>query len=283
MRREQILKICLNHALTHDIEYKPKDSKSWHFIVNDFSEGEVELEQFCLRFKNEEIAKDFKSAIDNALAGVTSKQNGGGHIEKVEPRESLQSKLTAEENKKIVDLQLPANFFDYKDTNKCSGCRGCNSDAFIFPEVKTINLGIVDDNPLPLSLPAKIQSNNLSKEPQIQATQTNAFSFNSFGAQPSFGNVFGSKPDVTVTVSNTAPATSSFFFGNNAANSNTSTIFGNAAPVSAASSEPTKPSTFSFSSPGNNIFGGSATSNQNGAAKATSTFSFNSFGGTSKY
>lgn len=69
MRREQILKICLNHALTDEIEYKPKDDKSWHFVANDFSEGEVELMQFCLRFKTSEIAKAFKQAATDAVAG----------------------------------------------------------------------------------------------------------------------------------------------------------------------------------------------------------------------
>lgn len=59
MRREQILKICLNHTLSESIEYKPKDDKSWHFVANDYSEGEVELRQFCLRFKTSNIASDF--------------------------------------------------------------------------------------------------------------------------------------------------------------------------------------------------------------------------------
>lgn len=77
MRREQIFKICLNHALTTEIEYKPKDDKSWHFVANDYSEGEVELLQFCLRFKTPEIAIAFKTAVDDALAGKSIVQNGG--------------------------------------------------------------------------------------------------------------------------------------------------------------------------------------------------------------
>lgn len=72
MRREQILKICLNHALTSDIEYKKKDDKSWEFVVNDFSEGELEANVFSLRFKNKEIAEEFRTAIDNALSGSST-------------------------------------------------------------------------------------------------------------------------------------------------------------------------------------------------------------------
>lgn len=67
MRREQVLKICLNHVLIPDIEYLPKDDKTWLFTAPDFSEGEINHQQFCLRFKTPEIAIEFKNAIDNAL------------------------------------------------------------------------------------------------------------------------------------------------------------------------------------------------------------------------
>lgn len=190
MRREQILKICLNHALTRDIEYKRKDKQSWFFVVNDFSEGTTELEQFSLRFKTEEIAQEFKCAIDDALSGVTSKQNGVGNTAEsttttttaAAPRDALASKLSAEETKKIADLQLPNDFFDYKSKPGCNGCRGCNSDEFVFPEVKDINMIMVDMNPIPLSQPHYVPSNNLSKNTTTpSSSETNpTFSFNSF-------------------------------------------------------------------------------------------------------
>lgn len=82
MRREQILKICLNHVLNDEVEYKVKDDKSWHFIVNDFSEGEVELMQFCLRFKTPEVAQEFRQAVRDALGGnaVSATSNGFGNL-----------------------------------------------------------------------------------------------------------------------------------------------------------------------------------------------------------
>lgn len=73
MRREKILKICLNHILTNDIEYLPKDDKTWLFSAPDFSEGEIQHHQFCLRFKFPEIAQDFKKAVNDALGGSTGK------------------------------------------------------------------------------------------------------------------------------------------------------------------------------------------------------------------
>lgn len=67
MRREQVLKLCLNHFLTADIDYRKKDDKSFHFIVNDYSEEKLEALNLCLRFKTAEIAIEFKKAIDSAL------------------------------------------------------------------------------------------------------------------------------------------------------------------------------------------------------------------------
>ncbi|XP_023311768.1 E3 SUMO-protein ligase RanBP2, partial [Anoplophora glabripennis] len=72
MRREQVLKICLNHHLTKETEYIPKDEKSWLFHAADFSEGEIAHEQFCIRFKNLEVAQDFRKAVTDAV------NNAGG-------------------------------------------------------------------------------------------------------------------------------------------------------------------------------------------------------------
>lgn len=258
MRREQILKICLNHALTHDIEFKPKDSKSWRFTVNDYSEGVLEPDLFCLRFKNEEIAQEFKRAVDDALGGVTSKQNGVGNSSELAaeagPRESLASKLSAEETKKITDLNLPADFYDYKTKSKCNGCRGCNSDEFVFPEVKDINMITVDENPIPLSPPHYVPSNNLSKDTTTSSSSvTNStFSFNSFT------NTGAGKatPNAETTVDSSNPSQFATF------NFNTS------------SSEPAvvKAPTFSFNT-GNNFSFGSPSIFSGAAGKLLWNFS----------
>lgn len=76
MRREKIHKICLNHVLTKDIEYLPKDGKSWLFAAADYSEGEIERDKFCLRFKNVEIASEFKTAVEDALTGKLEPAKG---------------------------------------------------------------------------------------------------------------------------------------------------------------------------------------------------------------
>lgn len=134
MRREQVFKICLNHALTSDLVYNPKDEKTWLFAANDFSEGELALQKFCLRFSNKEIAMQFKNAIDNSVQGIpidvevepkTTKSD-----QKVDDDVVFVSEIqaNAEDKQKAMNLRLPENFYMYKYKEPCSGCRGCSDE-----------------------------------------------------------------------------------------------------------------------------------------------------------
>ncbi|RZF48683.1 hypothetical protein LSTR_LSTR016674, partial [Laodelphax striatellus] len=67
MRREMILKVCLNHFLTAELNFQPKDDKTWLWCAIDYAEGEVAQEKFALRFKTADIAAEFKDAVDKAL------------------------------------------------------------------------------------------------------------------------------------------------------------------------------------------------------------------------
>ncbi|XP_011183994.2 E3 SUMO-protein ligase RanBP2 [Zeugodacus cucurbitae] len=156
MRREQVLKICLNHVLNDEVEYKHKDDKSWLFVVNDFSEGTVELEKFSLRFKNKEIAQDFMVVVKSAIAGTAVAIESAGSIstnttlnmteiadnEKgvATPPTSLSEadKLTAEK------LQLPYEFFAAQPP--CTGCRGCDPDSFVFPKEKPAEIFVNNED-----------------------------------------------------------------------------------------------------------------------------------------
>lgn len=267
MRREQIHKICLNHVLTSEIEYKPKDAKSWQFVAIDFSEGELEPDHFSLRFKTDDIAREFKQAIDNALAGTLSAPNGSANAN---DQTDTVSTATAEERKNIADLKLPGNFYDSNHI-KCTGCRGCNSDDFIFSEVKGTNHVQVDDNPLPLVQPPKVETlnNDLSKDTKKTESNT-SFSFASFGSENK-GNGFSFGTNV-----NTTPNTpsSGMFFGN----SNFKSPFTSTAAKEDANSSPI---VFGQS----NLFGSSVTKTPSAeAVKTTTSFSFNTssvFGGSS--
>ncbi|CAH1780692.1 unnamed protein product [Owenia fusiformis] len=69
MRREQILKICCNHAITEVMELKPMskaDGKAWVWFAMDCSEEEPKQENFAIKFKTTEIAQQFKDIFDKA-------------------------------------------------------------------------------------------------------------------------------------------------------------------------------------------------------------------------
>ncbi|RZC37236.1 E3 SUMO-protein ligase RanBP2, partial [Asbolus verrucosus] len=129
MRREQIFKICLNHILTSDVKYLLKDDKTWLFSAPDFSEGEIANEQFCVRFKNAEIAQEFMKAVNDALSGSSSDTGK-------ESKQSIDSNgvelvwettVTAEEEKEAIKLGLPPKFLSYRQLPDC-GCDQCKKD-----------------------------------------------------------------------------------------------------------------------------------------------------------
>lgn len=158
MRREQVFKICLNHVLTDEVVYSSKDDKSWLFVVNDFSEGTLELMQFCLRFKNHEIAEEFKSKIDEIISNDTY-NDSNIPTTVATPAPPLKEKPSTSQNdeKKLISkLMLPDNFFDYITKPDCTGCRGCKSDEYVFTKIAdNFNNDIIDNNPLPLEMKYK--------------------------------------------------------------------------------------------------------------------------------
>lgn len=167
MRRDQVLKICLNHALDADIQYQKKDDKSWLFVANDFSEGVFEVMNFSLRFKNAEIANDFKSAIDRALSGeattipspvakTDSALNTTLDSTISTPISNLNfsqlSDISLNDKELLDKYKLPANFFD-SPKQPCPGCRGCDPDSFVFPIYDfTVNKDLLDEKPLPMNV-----------------------------------------------------------------------------------------------------------------------------------
>ncbi|XP_066138982.1 E3 SUMO-protein ligase RanBP2 isoform X1 [Euwallacea fornicatus] len=130
MRREQVLKICLNHLLTKDVEYIPKDEKTWLFHAADFSEGELSHDQFCLRFKNGECAQIFKKKVDDALAAkksieeeeTTTQNEHDSDVEFVS-----ETQVTPEEEQEAIRLKLPPKFMAYRQKENCQ-CEQCKKD-----------------------------------------------------------------------------------------------------------------------------------------------------------
>ncbi|PSN43549.1 hypothetical protein C0J52_03693 [Blattella germanica] len=98
MRRDQVLKLCLNHYLTPELRFREKDEKTWLWSAQDFSEGYLTEEKFALRFKNKDIATDFKQAIDKAQVEVKSspKQSAVSSTSVTIPKDQVTSAATVE-------------------------------------------------------------------------------------------------------------------------------------------------------------------------------------------
>lgn len=191
MRREPIMKICLNHYLTEDTEYLPKDEKSWMFSACDFSTGEICPQQFCIRFVNKSVAEEFKAAAEDAkklLPGMVVSKD----VEFVN-----ESEVTEGELKQARKLMLPDKFHSYKNLPPCSGCRGCETDDSENPKA--------DD-----SKPIESKPTTFSFNIDAQKTSTETAVVN----KPIFGNAsvpqvpvtqiaFGSAPTFNASVFNT--------------------------------------------------------------------------------
>ncbi|GFQ94304.1 e3 SUMO-protein ligase RanBP2 [Trichonephila clavata] len=74
MRREQVLKVCLNHYLAKDLKFEKRNDKSWSWTATDFSENEPSPELLAVRFKTSELSEEFKKAIDDALGKMYDSQ-----------------------------------------------------------------------------------------------------------------------------------------------------------------------------------------------------------------
>lgn len=227
MRREKVLKICLNHALTGEIIYKPKDEKSWLFVVHDFSEGESVLERFALRFKNAEIAKAFHKAVTDSLAGTAEPIN-------IQDRED-QSAETSISNVNVTDsssvsddmkqlakkLSLSYEFMT-KETN-CEGCRGCDPDNFDYGQPPNIETSV---RSLPMTLPALTMPSPSTQQTAAQPTDVsevtptlapsrvllkasslaaNNSGGNTFGSFSIFGNAISANSTATTTTNTDSP------------------------------------------------------------------------------
>ena len=66
MRRDQVLKLCINHRLTLDLKFEIQNEKQVRWHAEDYSEGAGRHELLAARFKNESDAKKFKEECEKA-------------------------------------------------------------------------------------------------------------------------------------------------------------------------------------------------------------------------
>jgi len=75
MRRDQTLKICLNHILLPKMEIRNHASSDKALLWStpaDFADGESKSETFCIRFGKPEGASDFKAKFEECVQSLTN-------------------------------------------------------------------------------------------------------------------------------------------------------------------------------------------------------------------
>ena len=103
MRRDQVFKICANHQITTDMKLQPNagSEKSWVWsTLADFSEQECKAERLAVRFKSEDVAKQFKEKFEECqemLKNQTSTKPVQEDKKQEEVKEDLFAKFKAAE------------------------------------------------------------------------------------------------------------------------------------------------------------------------------------------
>ncbi|KAF5296161.1 hypothetical protein FQA39_LY12615 [Lamprigera yunnana] len=187
MRREQVLKICLNHMLTSNIEYIAKDEKTWLFTAPDFSEGEINHWQFCVRFKTNEVAKEFKQAIDDALNNTKplSDDKLESDTDTSEVEFISETQVTPEEEAEAIRLQLPPKFMAYRQLPDCT-CELCKKEDPIYKDQLNSNdkgkngFDAGEKFVFKLPPPDTFKSPTISKPNSFVTTESNSFKNFSF-------------------------------------------------------------------------------------------------------
>ncbi|XP_017875695.1 E3 SUMO-protein ligase RanBP2 isoform X2 [Ceratina calcarata] len=200
MRREQILKLCLNHFVFPDLELKQKDEKTWMWNAADYSDGEIEHTLFACRFKTADIANSFKDIIDESKKKVSPVETATEV--KDSPTRDIEvlyeMKVTPEEKQDALKLQLPENFYAYKQKPDCLGCRGCRESSVpLFP-----NGSSEKSFPTTTQFPPKSVSSSevITSQPSISTTTASLFDPALYNVCSPFGvttEKFGSHSDTS--------------------------------------------------------------------------------------
>ena len=64
-----MLKIFCNHYITGDLDLKPmprSEGKAWIWYAMDFTEGDGNMEQLAVRFRDADVANNFKEVFDDS-------------------------------------------------------------------------------------------------------------------------------------------------------------------------------------------------------------------------
>ncbi len=91
MRRDQVLKLCVNHRITSDLKFEIYNEKQVRWHAEDYSEGAGKHELLAARFKSDTDAKKFKEECENAQR-VLQSISANPQAKKEQPKEQQPAK-----------------------------------------------------------------------------------------------------------------------------------------------------------------------------------------------
>ncbi|XP_022088005.1 E3 SUMO-protein ligase RanBP2-like isoform X2 [Acanthaster planci] len=105
MRREQVLKLCANHYVTPELSLQSNagSTKSWVWMAMDASDEEAQMEQLAVRFKTEEVALQFKNAVDAAKKDIMAEKGGQTDGKKDEKEEGGDEGTDKQDREEVQD------------------------------------------------------------------------------------------------------------------------------------------------------------------------------------
>ena len=133
MRREQVLKLCCNHYIIPGMTLKPGSfpGRSWVWLTSaDCSEEVAQPETLGVKFKDPEIASDFKNTFYTFATDTQSLTVKPTDLSS-EPSEDDDVVYVGEElpDQELIyraqHFMLPRTFYNYLKRPPCRGCIGC--------------------------------------------------------------------------------------------------------------------------------------------------------------
>lgn len=126
MRREQVLKLCCNQMLAKDTKFNklPKTETAMSWFGQDFSENELQVEMFAVRFKTADLCKQFHDAVLRAQANMTEGNTANAINEDPNASSVSKSQQIAQE-KPAADAKLVGFGEQFKPKAGSWSCEAC--------------------------------------------------------------------------------------------------------------------------------------------------------------
>ncbi|CAA84330.1 Nuclear Pore complex Protein [Caenorhabditis elegans] len=286
MRRDQVLKVCANFPIlgSMTIQQMKSNEKAYTWFCEDFSEDQPAHVKLSARFANVDIAGEFKTLFEKAVAEAKSSSNAGKTIDKeikpaAEVKKEVKQEVVIPSNNKPEETGFGDQFKPKPGSWECPGCYvTCKADEIECACCGTSKDGSVKEKNI-FSKPSILQpapgtpkvtfgfgASAPAKEPLAQTSQ---FGGSLSGSPSTSSSIFGGgTPKGTSVFGGGAANTPTFSFNKPAAAVNATTPSFNFNNPAASTASPATSTT-----PGNSLFGGGLSKTES-TASSTTTPSF---------